>query len=588
MYRVTSLLLVFVALSILACDSTTPTPTYELSARTEPAEAGTVTPSSGTYEEGETVEIAVDPAEGWILDRWKGTESDGNPISVTIDSPLDLTAVLRRLEHSLTTGVEGQGSISEEIVAEAKDDYDHGTQVAVSAAPDSGWRFDRWTGAISGTANPDTLLIDENKSVTAVFERRDFELSVTTEGEGEVSEEVVEEPKDSYPFETHVQLTADPAQGWRFDRWAGDHSGSKNPDTLVVGENRDITAVFQKKTFEVTTEVEGGGEIVRTLISGERREAGYTYNSKVRLEAMPDSGYVFVEWKGDASGHEPGQTITVDTTKQLTAVFERTWGLEVVIEGEGNVVRDPDEDRYRDETTVELTAEPNGDAQFERWEGDLSGSLNPESLEMDSQKSVTAVFSSGPYSIEAESQPGGSTSKTPDKDQYEFEDTVTLEAISFVGFDFAKWTGDIEATNESVDIVVDEDVLTTAAFEGWSNEDIEDSFFRAASTVDGTVSRAEAEITEDAPGTLFVESMDVYDNKGEFVGSVAVGFSFGGFLNVSFNLLGALPTLDEFAEYYVIWRMSDDHTVLSDQEKNRRYRRPDSGKVIRDSIYVHR
>jgi hypothetical protein len=44
-----------------------------------------------------------------------------------------------------------------------------GTHVIVSAIPTAGCYFDHWTGDLTGSENPATLILDENKSVTAVF-----------------------------------------------------------------------------------------------------------------------------------------------------------------------------------------------------------------------------------------------------------------------------------------------------------------------------------------------------------------------------------------------------------------------------------
>jgi uncharacterized repeat protein (TIGR02543 family) len=47
--------------------------------------------------------------------------------------------------------------------------YDDGTVVTLTAVPDSGWQFDNWSGDLSGSANPTTITMDANKTVTANF-----------------------------------------------------------------------------------------------------------------------------------------------------------------------------------------------------------------------------------------------------------------------------------------------------------------------------------------------------------------------------------------------------------------------------------
>jgi len=48
--------------------------------------------------------------------------------------------------------------------------YVPGTVVTITAIPDSGYMFVNWTGDLSGSVNPETITMDANKLVTAVFD----------------------------------------------------------------------------------------------------------------------------------------------------------------------------------------------------------------------------------------------------------------------------------------------------------------------------------------------------------------------------------------------------------------------------------
>ena len=58
----------------------------------------------------------------------------------------------------------------------------------------------------------------------------------------------------------------------------------------------------------------------------------------------------------------------------------------------GSVVRSPDAVSYAVSTTIALTATPATGYSFTGWSGDLSGTKNPETITMDTDKTVTASF----------------------------------------------------------------------------------------------------------------------------------------------------------------------------------------------------
>jgi hypothetical protein len=47
--------------------------------------------------------------------------------------------------------------------------YPSGTPVTLTANAEPGWYFDHWEGDLEGSENPDTLVMDGDKTVTAVF-----------------------------------------------------------------------------------------------------------------------------------------------------------------------------------------------------------------------------------------------------------------------------------------------------------------------------------------------------------------------------------------------------------------------------------
>src|SRR6056297_1481385 len=118
--------------------------------------------------------------------------------------------------YSLTTDVSPAeaGSVSPD-----QGEFDEGTEVQVNASANEHWVFTGWGGDYSGSNNPATVMMDDDKSLSALFEKKEYALTVTIEGEGEVEERLVNAKSTDYPAESVVELTAVPAGGWEFIGW---------------------------------------------------------------------------------------------------------------------------------------------------------------------------------------------------------------------------------------------------------------------------------------------------------------------------------------------------------------------------------
>jgi len=81
--------------------------------------------------------------------------------------------------HTLTLNTVGSGSITADPCQPL---YTDGQQVILTASADPGWTFDSWSGDLTGSSNPDTLVMDANKSVTATFAEDEYTLTVNTIG----------------------------------------------------------------------------------------------------------------------------------------------------------------------------------------------------------------------------------------------------------------------------------------------------------------------------------------------------------------------------------------------------------------------
>jgi cell wall-associated NlpC family hydrolase/ribosomal protein L11 len=220
--------------------------------------------------------------------------------------------------YTLSLDVQGEGWVN---LNPNNDSYLEGTYVTLTANPADGWEFDRWSGDLTGSQNPATIIMNSDKSITAIFIQPQtdtyYTMSLDVQGEGYVD---INPFDDSYIEGTQVTLTANPEDGWEFDRWSGDLSGSQNPVTITMNSDKSITAIFtQPQTdtyYTMSLDVQGEG-----YVNLNPNDDSYLEGTYVTLTANPADGWEFDRWSGDLSGSQNPVTITMNSDKNITAVF---------------------------------------------------------------------------------------------------------------------------------------------------------------------------------------------------------------------------------------------------------------------------
>ena len=224
--------------------------------------------------------------------------------------------------------------------------FEEGETVVLSATPSEEYAFFSWSG-VSGTNNTTSIVMDSDKSVVALFVKKQYSLKVSIEGEGRVTEKIIKAGVSTdYNSGTIVELSANPTSEWVFIEWKGDLSGTKNPAQITINEPKNITAVFEKKQYPLNIEIEGEGSVEETIIKAGTPNS-YNSGTVVSLKAVPENGWSFLKWSGDVLSFENPIEITVDTSKNIKAEFfnpNEFTGLPILYVNTSGVAIDSKED----------------------------------------------------------------------------------------------------------------------------------------------------------------------------------------------------------------------------------------------------
>jgi len=260
-------------------------------------------------------------------DSFFGLASDGTYIyaGVSIDPAEVVKIGVGGVSYALTTHVVGNGSITR---VPNQSSYASGTPVTLEAMPDPGWRFDHWSGDLSGSDNPKIITMDADKDVTATFELL-YQLTVNIVGNGSVTKDP---DKSYYELNEVVTLTAVPDAGWGLDHWSGALSGSVNPTTITMDGDKIITATFVPLyQYHLTVNVSGYGTVTKVP-----NKVTYDPGEEVILTPSTVAGWLFDHWGGDASGSDNPLTVTMDSNKNITATFLRSYLIDTWTAPAGN------------------------------------------------------------------------------------------------------------------------------------------------------------------------------------------------------------------------------------------------------------
>ena len=275
-------------------------------------------PGSRAFIEGTVIKLEAQPTAGYEFVGWSGDLAGReNPITIEMDSAKKVTAIFSNVIHPLLIQVNGHGSTNPAVGTHG---YSKGTKVTITATPDSGWRFDSWSGEVADfyLATTTVVVVSTDKTVTANFSQIMHSLTLDANGNGILSPEI---GTHSYAEGSDVIITATPDSGWQFDSWSG--GGVSFPDLAatitVMNSDKVVTANFSQIMHSLTLDAHGNG-----ILSPEIGAHSYAEGTEVTITATPGSGWRFDSWSGEVADPDLATTtVVVSTDKTVTANFSQ-------------------------------------------------------------------------------------------------------------------------------------------------------------------------------------------------------------------------------------------------------------------------
>jgi len=125
--------------------------------------------------------------------------------------------------------------------------------------------------------------------------------------------------KTAYTQGENVTLTATPGEGYEFQGWSGDLTGTDNPTNITMSKNMNITAHFTLKEYTINASVSGTGGTIEP--SG---TVAVTHGEDKTFTITPDTSYHILDVLVD--GESQGAISTyifyaVDMNHTITAIF---------------------------------------------------------------------------------------------------------------------------------------------------------------------------------------------------------------------------------------------------------------------------
>ncbi len=252
-------------------------------------------------------------------------------------------------------------------------------------------------------------------------------------------------------------------------------NASLNSKNTIKNADSTTRQISEPPHFIYLPLVQAGdnNNVLLTLTKSEKYEikvqptGPYKIDDQVTVTAIGKPGYTFKGWSGDLIGKENPITLTLDRNKYVGADFDLNEVSLLISQVTGGTITANLPAPYHSGDVVTLIATPISGYSFSGWSGDLSGTTNPATLTLNSNKTISATFSQNKVDLKIIQVPGSTITANSDGPFY-YGEVVTLVASTAPGYVFGGWSGDVTGSTNPMVLTMDNHKTVSAVVENVS------------------------------------------------------------------------------------------------------------------------
>lgn len=284
--------------------------------------------STGTYyrDISQTITAKAAPTGYNFIGWYEGSNLISSSLQVSVTMSANRTLIAKYQIKSYVVNAVSDDT-TKGIVSPAGQTVEHGKNATVTASRKTGYKFDGWYNGTTKvtSANPYTFAPTANITLTAKWAINTVSdtVKISPSGGGTVSPNPIIGQEN-----TAISTTATPATGYNFKHWRYNNSSASggysesttNPLKITITGKRDITAVFELKSYTVTWNA-NGGTVSPASVSKTHGSTLGTLPTPTRA-VTAEYSYTFAGWFTAASG---GTQISSTTTVTGNVTYYAHW-----------------------------------------------------------------------------------------------------------------------------------------------------------------------------------------------------------------------------------------------------------------------